>query len=185
MHVARGSWLRTAAGSVAGVTIGCGVTVSTLVLLAELTSMDGRYSSWLEGGGVIQLGFGPAIIIGAYLGAWLGRRYLWQEQRSPWPRRPRGVVLNHYPAAMVGAAILGPVTTLFTLPAARVVVDAMVDYAELIMPRIVFTTQLLMYAVVFIGALSVARSTLHLLDRDIYARRKMRDALRALGAMGG
>jgi hypothetical protein len=184
MHVARESPVRTIVGMAAGIVLGCGVTVSTLVVLADVTPpIPG--GSWLSGAGLIQLAYGPVLVLGALVGSRLGRRFGWQPQRPPWTRRPRGTVLNHYLPAIFGGAILGALSLVFLIPSGRVVVEMLNGHGDVIMPRIARTTDLLMYAVAIVGALSVARSTVHVLDRDIHARRRMRDALKALDAIGG
>jgi hypothetical protein len=175
MRAPRDSVLRRIAGVSAGIILGAGGTVATLVLLADAMSRaDGGSAAWTLGVGLIRFGYGPAIIIGGFVGSWLGRRHLARPLRRVWPRRPSGTILNHYPVALLGGAIIGAASSLFTIPAARTVVDTLNLYGDMILPRIVRTTSMLMIAVVLLGMLSVARWTVHALDRDIYIRRRLR-----------
>lgn len=181
MKAVRDSVLRRIAGLSAGIILGSGGAVAGLVLLADATSRaDGGSAAWAVGVGLINYGFGPAMILGGFIGSWLGRRHLARPQRRPWTRRPKGTLLSHYPVALLGGAIIGAASSLFTIPAARTVVDTVNLYADMLMPRIVRTTSLLMIAVVFLGILSVARWTVHSLDRDIYVRRRLRSRLSAV-----
>ena len=93
--------------------------------------------------------------------------------RRTWARRPSGTIFNHYPVALLGGVIIGAASSFFTIPAARAVVDTLFIYGDMVAPRILRTTSLLMIAVVSIGVLSVARWTVHALDRDIYVRRRL------------
>lgn len=182
MRIARDSALRRIAGLSAGIVLGCGGAVAVLVLLADRASRAGGGSAaWAAGVQLINFGYGPAILAGAFLGSWLGRRHLARPRLTPWRRRPRGTLLNHYPVAVLGGVIVGAASSFFTIPAARTVVDTLNLYADLVTPRIVSTTTLLMMAAVFLGMLSVARFTVHALDRDIYVRRRIRNAVRAAG----
>jgi hypothetical protein len=175
MPARRDSVLRRLAGVAAGIVLGAGGAVAALVLFADaLSRADGGSAAWTLGAGLIRFGYGPAIIIGGLVGSWLGRRHLARPMRRPWTRRPSGTILNHYPVAMLGGAIIGAASSLFTIPAARAVADTLNLYGEMIMPRIVRTTSVLMIAVVLLGMLSVARWTVHALDRDIYIRRRLR-----------
>jgi hypothetical protein len=182
MRVARDSVLRRIAGVSAGIVLGCAGAVAALVLLADAAARAERGSpAWEAGAQLINFGYGLFLLAGGLLGSWLGRRHLARPQLSPWRRRPRGTFLNHYPVAMLGGVIVGAASSFFTIPAARAVVDTLNLYAEMITPRMVRTTTLLMMAAVFLGMLSVARFTVHALDRDIYVRRRIRNALRAAG----
>jgi hypothetical protein len=175
MRAPRDSVLRRIAGVAGGIILGAGGTVAMLVLLADaLSRADGGSAAWTMGVGLIRFGYGPAIFIGGLVGSWLGRRHLARPVRSPWTRRPSGTFLNHYPVAVLGGIIIGVASSLFTIPAARTVIDTLNLYSDMIMPRIVRTTSLLMIAAVGLGMLSVARWTMHALDRDIYIRRRLR-----------
>lgn len=114
------------------------------------------------------------MIIGGFLGSWLGRRHLARPKLTPWRRRQRGTVLNHYPVAVLGGVIVGAASSFFTIPAATAVIDTLNLYTDVVTPRIVRSTTILMMAAVFLGMLSVARFTVHALDRDIYVRRRLR-----------
>lgn len=180
MRVARDSVLRRIAGLSAGIILGCGGAVAALVLLADRVSRAGEGSAaWAAGVQLINFGYGPAMIAGGFLGSWLGRRYLARPQLTAWRRRPRGTFLNHYPVAVLGGVIVGAASSFFMIPAARAVIDTMTIYADVVSPRIVRTTALLMMAAVFLGMLSVARFTVHALDKDIFVRRRIRNAVRA------
>lgn len=182
MRVARDSVLRRIAGLSAGVILGCAGAVAALVLLADAASRTGAGSAASAAGvQLINFGYGPAMLAGGFLGSWLGRRHLARPQLPPWRRRPRGTVLNHYPVAVLGGVIVGAASSFFTIPAASAVIDTVNLYTDMVTPRIVRTTTLLMMAAVFLGMLSVARFTVHALDRDIYVRRRIRNAVRAAG----
>jgi hypothetical protein len=175
MRALRDSALRRIAGFSGGIILGAGGTVAALVLLADAMSRaDGGSAAWTVGAALIRFGYGPSIIIGGFVGSLLGRRHLARPVRSPWTRRPSGTFLNHYPIAVLGGAIIGAASSLFTIPAARTVIDTLNLYGDMVMPRIVRTTSLLMIASVVLGMLSVARWTVHALDRDIYIRRRLR-----------
>lgn len=178
MLAVRDSALRRIAGVAAGIILGSGAAITALVFLADATSRaDGGSAAWALGAAMIRFGYGPALILGGSLGFLLGRKYLALPQRPPWARRPKGTFLNHYPVAVIGGVIVGAASSFFTIPAARAVVDTLNPYADMVLPRIVSTTALLMIAVVFLGILSVARWTVHALDRDIYIRRRLRARL--------
>ena len=183
MQAARDSVLRRIAGVSAGIILGSGGAVAALVLLADATSRaDGGSAAWSMSAALIRFGYGPAIIVGGFVGSLLGRRYIARPMRRSWTRRPRGTVLHHYPVALLGGAIVGAASSFFTIPAARAVFDTVNLYGELISPRIVRTTSILMVAVVALGMLSVARWTVHALDRDIYVRRRLRGQVSAARA---
>lgn len=174
MPAPRDSVLRRMAGVSAGIILGCAAAVSVLVLLADGTShADSGLTAWAVGVDLIRFGYGPALLVGGFVGSWLGRRRLALPQRRPWTRRPRGTFLNHYPVALLGGAIIGVASSVFTIPAARMVTDTLTLYGDLVAPKIVHTTSLLMVAAVFLGMLSVARWTVHALDRDIHVRRRL------------
>jgi hypothetical protein len=174
MKAARDSLLRRFAGVSAGIILGCGAAVTALVVLADFTSRaDGGSAAWAVGAGLIRLGYGPAIIIGALVGSWFGRRFIALPMRRTWARRPSGTLFNHYPVALLGGVIIGAASSFFTIPAARAVVDTLFIYGDMVAPRILRTTSILMIAVVSLGVLSVARWTVHALDRDIYVRRRL------------
>lgn len=182
MPAARDSMLRRIAGVSAGTILGCSGAVAMLVLLADATSrVDHTPAAWNDGVDLLQYGYGPAMLIGALFGSWLGRRHLARPLRRAWTRRPPGTVLNHYPVALLGGAIVGAASSVFTVPAALAVLDTLELFAEAIMPKIVSTTWILMAAAVFLGILSVARWTVHSLDRDIHARRRLRNLRPARG----
>lgn len=171
----RDTVLRRIAGVSGGIILGSGAAVTGLVFLADATSRgQGGSAAWTLGVGLIRLGYGPAIIIGAAVGAWLGQRHLARPMRRVWKRRPRGTILNHYPVAMVGGLIVGAASSFFTIPAALTVSETLEVFGDQVAPRIMRTTSLLMIAVVALGVLSVARWTVHALDRDIYIRRRLR-----------
>lgn len=175
MLAARDSLLRRIAGVSAGMILGAGAAVTALVFVADATSRaDGGSAAWTLGVSLIRYGYGVALLVGGLVGAGLGRRYLAKPIRRPWARRPAGTFLNHYPVALVGGVIIGAASSAFTIPAARAVTETLDPYADMIMPRVVHTTSLLMAAVVLLGMLSVARWTVHALDRDIYVRRRLR-----------
>lgn len=174
MPGARDSLLRRIAGVSAGAILGAGGAVAALVLLADAISRaDGGAASWTLGVDLIKFGYGPVILVGGFVGSLLGRRHLARPHRRAWTRRPTGTFLNHYPVALLGGLIIGAASSFFTIPAARAVADTLHSYGDLIAPRIFRTTSLLMIAVVLLGMLSVARWTVHALDRDIYLRRRL------------
>ncbi len=176
MKAPRDSLLRRIAGVSAGIVLGCGGSVAALVLLADTTSRaDGGSAAWAVGVGIIKFGYGVAIFIGGLVGSWFGRRYLALPMRRFWTRRPSGTILNHYPLALLGGLIVGAASSAFTIPTAIAVVDTLNQYSDMVMPRVVRTTSLLMIGVVLLGVLSVTRWTVHALDRDIYVRRRMRN----------
>lgn len=176
MRIARDSALRRIAGLSAGIILGCAGAVAGLVLLADAVSRSGRAgAAWAVGAQLINFGYGPAMIIGGFLGSWLGRRHLARPKLTPWRRRQRGTVLNHFPVAVLGGVIVGAASSFFTIPAATAVIDTVNLYTDVVTPRIVRTTTILMMAAVFLGMLSVARFTVHALDRDIYVRRRLRN----------
>lgn len=182
MPAARDSMLRRIAGVSAGAILGCSGAVALLVLLADAMSRgDHDPAAWDRGVDLLRFGYGPAMLVGGLLGSWLGRRHLARPLRRAWARRPPGTFLNHYPVALLGGAIVGAASSVFTVPAAVAVVDTLDLFAERLMPKIVSTTALLMIAAVLLGMLSVARWTVHSLDRDIHARRRLRNGLRAAG----
>ena len=182
MRVARDSALRRLAGLSAGIILGCAGAVAVLVLLADAASRDSAGAAASAAGALlINFGYGPVMLAGGLLGSWLGRRHLARPQLPTWRRRPRGTFLNHYPVAVLGGAIVGAASSFFTIPAARAVVDTLTLYADVVAPRLVSTTILLMLAAVCLGMLSVARFTLHALDRDIYIRRRIHNTVRAAG----
>lgn len=166
--------LRRIAGVSAGTILGCSGAAALLILLADATTRaDNTPAAWDLGVALLQLGYGPAMLAGGLLGSWLGRRHLARPLRRAWTRRPPGTFLNHYPVALLGGAIVGAASTVFTVPAALAVVDTLDLYAEMLLPKIVSTTWILMIAAVFLGVLSVARWTVHSLDRDIHLRRRV------------
>jgi hypothetical protein len=181
MKAARDSLLRRIAGVSSGIVLGCGGAVAALVLLADATSRaDGGAAAWTVGVALIKFGYGAAIFIGGLLGSWFGRRYLALPMRRIWARRPSGTFLNHYPIALIGGVIVGAASSAFTIPTALAVVDTLNQYSDMVMPRVVRTTSLLMVGVVLLGVLSVTRWTVHALDRDIYVRRRMRSRVAQL-----
>ena len=179
MSASRDSMLRRIAGVSAGASLGCSGAVALLVLLADgITRADHDPAAWDLGVDLLRVGFGPAVLVGGLLGSWLGRRHLARPLRRAWTRRPPGTFLNHYPVALLGGAIVGAASSVFTIPAAVAVVDTLDLFAEMLVPKIVSTTWILMAAAVFLGVLSVARWTVHSLDRDIHVRRRLRNGLR-------
>ena len=175
MRAPRDSVLRRIAGVSGGIVLGAGGAIAALVLLADATSRaDGGSAAWAIGVSLIRFGYGGALFVGGLVGGWFGRRYLALPQRRAWTRRPSGIILNHYPLALLGGVIVGAASSAFTIPTALAVVDTLNQYSDMVMPRVVRTTSLLMSGVVALGALSVARWTVHALDRDIYVRRRLR-----------
>ena len=163
---------RRVAGTATGALLGCGFTITLLVLGADAASeADGSSAAWALGLVVLYMGAIPALLLGAIGGGWVGRRYLARRRLAPWHDKPRGIVLGHYPVSWLGGVSAAIASSVIVLPGPAFLIQITSMYIGMLRPTAMAGVTLLVLLVALLGMVSIGRSTLHALDRAIHKRR--------------